>query len=99
MGRSLAMMVIKEYLTNQHRSVRYKYNAFKYPKRAAKFILYIPGAEVDVERLFSEGRDILGIRRQLMDRATMRIIAFLKAYWHQILMKEKAQEKEKEAHH
>jgi hypothetical protein len=45
---------------------------------AAREILAIPASEVDCERLFNEGRDLLGIRRYTMSGETMRIMMLLK---------------------
>ena len=45
---------------------------------AAREILAIPASEVDCERLFNEGRDLLGIRRYTMSEETMRIMMLLK---------------------
>jgi hypothetical protein len=40
--------------------------------------LLIPGAEVDVERLFNIARDILGLRRIAMSSGTLRALILLK---------------------
>jgi hypothetical protein len=40
--------------------------------------LPIPGSEVDVERLFNTGRNILGIRRFSMTGDTLRMMIMLK---------------------
>ena len=58
-------------------------NAFYYPlmAAAARALLAIPGSEVDVERLFSGGRDLLGIRRYALRGETMRVLTLLKAYF------------------
>jgi hypothetical protein len=45
---------------------------------AAKEILAIPASEVDCERLFSQGRDLLAVRRYAMSGETMRIMMLLK---------------------
>jgi hypothetical protein len=45
---------------------------------AAREILAIPASEVDRERLFNEGRDLLGIRRYTMSGETMSIMMLLK---------------------
>jgi hypothetical protein len=42
-------------------------------------ILAIPASEVDCERLFSDSRDLLGIRRYAMSKETMRIMILLKS--------------------
>jgi hypothetical protein len=58
-------------------------------ERAARDLLAIRSAEVDVERLFSEGRDALGIRRMAMEADTMRMVRLMKSYWDQIDKKNK----------
>jgi hypothetical protein len=45
---------------------------------AAREILAIPALEVDCDRLFNKGRDLLGIRRYAMSGETMRIMMMLK---------------------
>jgi hypothetical protein len=45
---------------------------------AAREILAIPASEVNCERLFSEGRDLLGVRRYAMSGETMRTMMLLK---------------------
>jgi len=40
--------------------------------------LAIPAAEVDIERLFNNGRDVLGIRRFSMKGRTLRTLLRLK---------------------
>ena len=42
--------------------------------------LLIPGAEVDIERLFNITRDILGLQRTLMSAETMRALVLVKDY-------------------
>jgi hypothetical protein len=61
----------------------YKSAASQYPSMAAaaRAILAIPGSEVDVERLFCGGRDLLGIRRHIMSGELMRILTLLKAWF------------------
>jgi len=49
--------------------------------RAARTLFAVPGAEVDVERLFSGGRDLLGVRRKIMGTTTMRMYQLLKSYF------------------
>ena len=44
----------------------------------ARDYLPIPGAEVDVERLFNIARDILGLRRIAMSSGTLRTLILLK---------------------
>ena len=46
--------------------------------QAARDYLAIPASEVDIERLFSLGRDILGIRRFSMSISTLRTLILLK---------------------
>jgi len=46
----------------------------------ARDYLPIPGAEVDVERLFNIARDILGLRRMSMSAETLRALILLKDY-------------------
>jgi hypothetical protein len=46
--------------------------------KAARDIIAIPSAEVDVERLFSGCRDVLGIWRQSMKEQTMRTLMLLR---------------------
>ena len=46
----------------------------------ARDYLAIPGAEVDVERLFNIGRDLLGLRRVSMKGETIRAIMIVKDY-------------------
>jgi hypothetical protein len=48
---------------------------------AARALLAVPASEVDVERLFSGGRDLLGIRRYALKGETMRILTLLKSYF------------------
>ena len=57
--------------TNQHR----------YPRmaRIARRYLSIPASEVGVERLFSRGRDLLGLRRYALHPGTMKMLTILKA--------------------
>jgi hypothetical protein len=42
--------------------------------------LLIPGAEVDVERLFNIARDILGLRQMAMSSGTLRALILLKDF-------------------
>ena len=42
--------------------------------------LPIPGAEVDIERLFNIAREILGLRRTSMSTETLRALILLKDY-------------------
>jgi hypothetical protein len=52
----------------------------EYPRMvaAARDYLAVPAAEVDVERLFNSGRDLLGLRRWSLSRKTMRKLPILK---------------------
>jgi hypothetical protein len=70
----------------------WKANAFQYPlmATAARDLLAVPGSEVDVERLFCGGRDLLGIRRFGLKGETMRILTLLKAYFERKLNEGKA---------
>jgi hypothetical protein len=52
---------------------------------AAMDILAIPGSEVDIERLFCGGRDLLGIRRSALKGETMRILTLLKGFFERLL--------------
>jgi hypothetical protein len=49
--------------------------------QAARDHLAIPASEVDVERLFCGGRDLLGLRRYNLKGETMRILTLLKSYF------------------
>jgi hypothetical protein len=71
----------------------WKANAFQFPLIAmgARDLLVVPGSEVDVERLFSGSRDLLGIRRFSLKGETMRILILLKAYFERKLNEGKAQ--------
>lgn len=55
-------------------------NKEEFPSMAAcaRDYLGIPGAEVDIERLFSLGREILGLNRHSMKPETMRALVLLK---------------------
>jgi hypothetical protein len=70
----------------------WKANAFQYPLMAlaARDLLVVPGLEVDVERLFCGGRDLLGICRSCLKGETMRILTLLKAYFERKLNNGKA---------
>jgi hypothetical protein len=46
--------------------------------QAARDYLAIPSSEADIKRLFSLGRDILGIQRFSMGMDTMRTLVLLK---------------------
>jgi hypothetical protein len=58
-------------------------NATQFPMmaKAAHALLAVPGSEVDIERLFYGGRDLLGIRRYSLKGETMRILTTLKAHF------------------
>ncbi|KAF7346964.1 Transposase-like protein [Mycena venus] len=53
----------------------------KFPKlyRLARDMLCIPGSAVAVERIFSSGRDTIGLRRSRLKAETIRILMFVKA--------------------
>jgi hypothetical protein len=53
----------------------------EYPimSQVARDYLAIPAGEVDVERLFSAGRDLIGIRRYSLSIETMRALMMLKS--------------------
>lgn len=61
----------------------WKANAFNYPlmSKAVRDYLPIPSAEVGVERLFSNARDVLGIRRHCLNSETLRWLMFLKGQY------------------
>jgi hypothetical protein len=46
----------------------------------ARDYLPIPGAEVDVKRLFNVARDILGLRQTLLGADTLRALILVKDY-------------------
>jgi hypothetical protein len=62
-------------------------------------LLAIPYAEVNIERLFSKGRDILGIRRIALGANTMRIVRLIKSYFNEIDRGKKAITLAKQAKH
>jgi hypothetical protein len=47
-------------------------------------LLTIPGAEVDIEYLFLEGRNILDIRRFVLGRDTIRIVILMRSFYNNI---------------
>jgi len=47
--------------------------------KVARDILLIVAAEVDVERVFSTGKDIIGVRRQSLNGESIRVLSFLNA--------------------
>jgi hypothetical protein len=42
--------------------------------------LSVPASEVGVERLFSQGRDLLGLRRYALQPATIKMLTVLKTF-------------------
>jgi hypothetical protein len=54
---------------------------YPYMAQIARGFLAIPGSEVSVERLFSGGRDLLGLRRHRMNAETMRMLMLLRDYY------------------
>ena len=58
-------------------------NQFVYPRmaRIARDFIGIAAAEVGVERLFSQGRDQIGLRRYSLLPATMKMLTMLKAFF------------------
>ena len=73
-------------------------NQFVYPRmaRIARDFIGIAAAEVGVERLFSQGRDQIGLRRYSLLPATMKMLTMLKAffsddYYRQALTEEEIQ--------
>lgn len=61
-----------DWLYNWWRTHRGEYH------QMAREFLAIPASEVSVERLFSAGRDLLGIRRLRLGADTMRILMLMK---------------------
>jgi hypothetical protein len=55
-------------------------NKYEFPciAQAARDYLPIPASEVDVERLFNVGRDVLGVRRFAISGETLRTVMMLK---------------------
>ena len=64
-----------KWLRNQQAANRWQ---FPLIAKAARDYLAIPPSEVDIERLFSEGRDIIGVRRWALDGDTISILMKLK---------------------
>jgi hypothetical protein len=58
--------------------------------KAARALLAVLGAEVDVERLFYGGRDLLRIRRYALKGHIMRVLTILKAFFERKLAEGKA---------
>jgi hypothetical protein len=50
----------------------------------------VPSAEVDIERLFLRGRDLLGIRRFGLNGESIRILILLKAYFKRLYVSQDA---------
>ena len=48
--------------------------------KIARRFLSVPASEVGVERLFSRGRDLLGLRRYALQPATIKMLTVLKAF-------------------
>ena len=61
----------------------WKANAFNYPlmSQAVRDYFPVPSAEVGVERLFSNARDVLSIRRHCMNAETLRWLMLLKGHY------------------
>lgn len=61
----------------------WKAHEFNFPTvaKAARTLFSVPGSEVDCERLFSGGRDLLGVRRKVMGTTSMRICQLLKSWY------------------
>ena len=51
----------------------------------ARDFLLIPGAEVDVERLFNIARDILGLWHMSISAETLRALILLKDYMRRVI--------------
>ena len=49
--------------------------------KIARRYIGIPASEVGVERLFSRGRDLLGLRRYALQPGTMKMLTILKAFY------------------
>ena len=64
-----------EWLINYWKTCKYEYLSIF---QAVRDYLPIPGSEVDIERLFNTGRDILSIRRFSITGDILRIIIMLK---------------------
>jgi hypothetical protein len=58
--------------------------------KAARALFAVLGAEVDVERLFYGGRDLLGIRRYALKGYIIRVLTILKAFFERKLAEGKA---------
>jgi hypothetical protein len=66
---------VGKWLLNWWESSKYEYPCMS---QVARDYLAIPGSEVDVERLFNAGRDVLGIRRFSMKGETLGMMMRLK---------------------
>lgn len=55
--------------------------------KVARDILAVPTSKVDVERLFSGGRDLLRIRRYALKGEMIRVLTLLKAFFKRQLKK------------
>lgn len=64
-------------------------NRSRYPRMAkiARRYIGIPASEVGVERLFSRGRDLLGLRRYALQPGTMKMLTILKAFYNDELFR------------
>jgi hypothetical protein len=58
--------------------------------KAARALLVVLGAEVDVERLFYGGRDLLRIRRYTLKGYIIRVLTILKVFFERKLAEGKA---------
>jgi hypothetical protein len=58
----------------------WKANTLEFPiiSRIARDYLAIPLSEIDVERLFSSGRDLIGIQRHYLKAETMKALIFIR---------------------
>jgi hypothetical protein len=79
----------------------FRANEFNFPlvARAVRALYAVPGAEVDVEQWFSNGRDLLAQRRQQMSGDTMRMCQLLKSYFDRIDAEFEAEAKRALARH
>lgn len=55
--------------------------SYKMVAKAARDLFAIPSVEVDIERLFSEGRNAYGLRRTTMDASSMQMARLLKSHF------------------
>ena len=58
--------------------------------KAAHTLLTVPRAEVNIERLFCGGRDLLGIQQYALKGHIMRVLTILKAFFERKLAEGKA---------